>query len=65
MYTNAIPNKNLTSYVTIIPEGNLINDSFGILGTKNEQFILPKGKHTYSGNAEAVSYTHLTLPTKA
>ena len=51
-YTNVIPNKNLTSYVTIIPEGNLINDSFGILGTKNEQFILPKGKHTYSGNAE-------------
>ena len=30
--------KNFTDYVTIIPEGNLINGSFGLIGIKNEQF---------------------------
>ena len=44
--------KNLTSYVTIIPEGNQINGSFGLIGLKNEQFSLPTGKHIYIGNAE-------------
>ena len=46
--------KNLTDYVTIIPEGNPINGSFGILGLTNElsKFSLPTGKHIYNGNAE-------------
>ena len=52
IYSNVIPNKDLTSYVTIIPQGNSINNSFGILGLENKQFIIPVGKHTYKGNSE-------------
>ena len=51
-YKQVVLIKNLTDYVTIIPEGNLINGSFGLIGLKNEQFSLPTGKHTYTGNAE-------------
>ena len=51
-YEQIILSKNLTDYVTIIPEGNLINGSFGLIGLKNEQFSLPTGKHIYKGNAE-------------
>ena len=51
-YEQIILSKNLTDYVTIIPEGNLINGSFGLIGLKNEQFSLPTGKHIYTGNAE-------------
>ena len=51
-YKDVIPIKNLTSYVTIISEGNPINGSFGILGMTNDKFSLPLGKHIYNGNAE-------------
>ncbi|GIR38615.1 MAG: hypothetical protein CM15mP50_1260 [Rhodobacterales bacterium] len=38
-YEQIILNKNLTDYVTIIPEGNLINGSFGLIGLKTNNFL--------------------------
>jgi len=50
--TDTIPNNYKTNYVTIIPEGNPFNSSFGVLGTTNDDYIIPSGKHIYNGNAQ-------------
>ena len=47
-----LPNKKTTSFVTIIPEGNSINQEFGVLGLRNSSEPYPTGSFTYSGNAE-------------
>ena len=47
-----IPDKKITSFVTIIPEGNLINQAFGVLGLRDVSDPFPMGSFTYLGNAE-------------
>ena len=46
-------NKKLkTSYVTIVPEGNLYGGSFGLLGIDPQNSRLSDGEYIYNGNAE-------------
>lgn len=49
---NAIPRRNMTSFVTIIPEGNLLDGSFGIVGLPNLSENILEGNFSYHGNAE-------------
>ena len=49
---NAVPSRNMTSYVTIIPEGNSLDGSFGIIGLPDVSETIPVGNFSYSGNAE-------------
>ena len=44
--------KSKTSFVTIIPEGNLYGGSFGLLGIDPQNNRLPDGEYIYIGNAE-------------
>ena len=44
--------KSKTSYVTIIPEGNLYGGSFGLLGVDPQNNRLSDGEYIYNGNAE-------------
>ena len=46
-----IPIKNLTSFVTFIPEGNSLNDSFGIIGIPESSGDIVKGNYTYLGTS--------------
>jgi len=48
---NGIPVKDLTSYVTIIPEGNSLNGSFGIIGIPESSGDLIEGNYTYLGTS--------------
>ncbi len=50
--SNAIPSKNMTSFVTIIPEGNSLDGSFGLIGLPNSSDAPPIGNFNYFGNAE-------------
>ena len=47
-----LPSKMKTNYVVIIPEGNSINQSFGLLGLSTEGVSIADGVYNYSGNAE-------------
>ena len=40
---NAVPSRNMTSYVTIIPEGNSLDGSFGIIGLPDVSETIPVG----------------------
>ena len=44
--------KSKTSYVTIVPEGNLYGGSFGLLGIDPQNKRLSNGEYIYNGNAE-------------
>ena len=44
--------KSKTSYVTIVPEGNLYGGSFGLLGIDPQNNRLSDGEYIYNGNAE-------------
>ena len=46
-----IPVKNLTSFVTFIPEGNSLNGSFGILGIPESSGDIVEGNYTYFGTS--------------
>ena len=48
---NGIPVKDLTSYVTIIPEGNSLNGSFGIIGIPESSGDIVEGNYTYLGTS--------------
>ncbi len=52
LVSNAVPAKQMTSFVTIIPEGNALDGSFGILGLPTASNTIPKGTYNYSGNAQ-------------
>ena len=48
---NGIPIKDITSYVTIIPEGNSLNGSFGIIGIPESSGDIIEGNYTYLGTS--------------
>ena len=48
---NGIPIKDLTSFVTYIPEGNSLNGSFGIIGIPESSGDIVEGNYTYLGTS--------------
>ena len=52
-YPAKFPPQNLTSFVTIIAEGNSYDGNFGLVGLPNNSIInLANGSYVYKGNAE-------------
>ena len=51
-FTETQNKKSKTSYVTIVPEGNLYGGSFGLLGIDPQNKRLSNGEYIYNGNAE-------------
>ncbi len=48
---NGIPIKDLTSFLTYIPEGNSLNGSFGIIGIPESSGDIVEGNYTYLGTS--------------
>ena len=48
---NVIPSKDLTSFVSIIPEGNSLNGSFGIIGIPESSGDILAGNYSYLGTS--------------